>query len=241
MAQALMLAIGGILTGVLNLLVGNVFKEDMPWIIQRLLVLATKCLPEPQQERFAEEWTSHVNDVPGDIRKVLFAWGCVCAARDMAALSTAGKTNVGRVWNRSVELLRACTIEEMATLAKSSHTLIREGMHVKVGPTRQDGKPHPHAGKTGRITRFINIYSDPYWLGPPSAMIRLDSEINPRGFIWVSLANLEVLPEIVLPIVLPVESGPHGFFPPGFLAVILFLFATVVLAFVLLALGFPRA
>jgi curved DNA-binding protein CbpA len=68
-------------------------------------------------------------------------------------------------------------------------------VHVRVGPTRPDGRPHPHAGKTGRITRFINLYSDPYWLGLPSAMIQLDPGITLRGFIWVSIKCLEVLPE----------------------------------------------
>jgi len=72
---------------------------------------------------------------------------------------------------------------------------VRKGMHVKVGPTRPDGRPHPHAGKTGRITRFINSYTDPYWLGLPSAMIKLDSGIWPRRFIWVSQQCLEALPE----------------------------------------------
>jgi curved DNA-binding protein CbpA len=70
-----------------------------------------------------------------------------------------------------------------------------DGVHVRVGPTRPDGRPHPHAGKTGRITRFINLYSDPYWLGLPSAMIQLDPGITLRGFIWVSIKCLEVLPE----------------------------------------------
>jgi hypothetical protein len=70
-----------------------------------------------------------------------------------------------------------------------------EGMRVKVGQKRPDGKPHPHAGQTGRITRFINSYSEPHWLGPPTAMIRLDSAIWTREFIWVSLECLEALPE----------------------------------------------
>jgi len=82
-------------------------------------------------------------------------------------------------------------LEKTATCAKCGHTLVREGMAIKVGPTRPDGKPHPHAGKIGRITRCINIYSNPHWLGPPSAMIELDS--RPREFIWVSLASSEVL------------------------------------------------
>lgn len=69
---------------------------------------------------------------------------------------------------------------------------IREGLHVKVGPTLPDGTPHPHAGKAGIITKSIDIYSDPYWLGPPSAMVKLDPEIRPQGFIWISLVCLDV-------------------------------------------------
>jgi hypothetical protein len=68
-----------------------------------------------------------------------------------------------------------------------------EGAHVRVGPTRPDGKPHPHAGKTGRITKFSYAYPD--WHVPPCAAVKLDSGIWPRGFIWVSLQCLEVLPE----------------------------------------------
>ncbi len=40
-------------------------------------------------------------------------------------------------------------------IKESTRGGVRQGMHVKVGPTRPDGKPHPHAGKTGRITKFI--------------------------------------------------------------------------------------
>ena len=85
---------------------------------------------------------------------------------------------------------------------KSPTRSLLEGVHVKVGPTRSDGSPHPHAGKTGRITRFMNTYTDPYWLGLPSAMIKLDSGIEPRGFIWVSLECLEALPDLM-------HSFPH--------------------------------
>ena len=68
-----------------------------------------------------------------------------------------------------------------------------EGAHVRVGPTRPDGKPHPHAGRTGRITKFSYMY--PEWHVPPCAAVKLDSGIWPRSFIWVSLQCLEVLPE----------------------------------------------
>jgi hypothetical protein len=69
----------------------------------------------------------------------------------------------------------------------------REGMHVRVGPIRPDGRPHPHAGKTGTITRFIDAFTNPDWDAPRCASIELDRGIEPKGFIRVSLESLEVL------------------------------------------------
>jgi len=65
MAQELMLAIGGLLTAVLNLLVGGGFKKWNLWFTRRLLALAVGRLPETQQERFAEEWHSQHKRRPG--------------------------------------------------------------------------------------------------------------------------------------------------------------------------------
>jgi FixJ family two-component response regulator len=76
-------------------------------------------------------------------------------------------------------------------IKESLRERICEGMHVKVGPTRPDGSPHPHAGKTGRITRFIEAFTNPDWDGPRCASIELDPGIEPRGFIRVSLECLE--------------------------------------------------
>jgi hypothetical protein len=87
------------------------------------------------------------------------------------------------------------TIDETVTCLKCGQTLLREGMRVKIGPTRPDGTPHPHARKSGWIAKFMNRYSEPYYLGLPSAMIKLDSRSEHQGYIWVSLVCLEVLPD----------------------------------------------
>jgi hypothetical protein len=86
MAQALVLASVGILAAVLNRLSGGALRTWIPWFTQRLLDLAIKRLPEDQGERFGEEWASHINEVPGDVGKIAFAWGCVSAAHEMASL-----------------------------------------------------------------------------------------------------------------------------------------------------------
>ena len=64
--------------------------------------------------------------------------------------------------------------------------------HVKVGPTKPNGDPHPHAGKTGIITEFMGLYI-PTPTGIPSAMIKVDPGIEPQGFISVSTTCLEKL------------------------------------------------
>lgn len=86
MAKALVLALAGMFTAVLNRLSGDALRPSIPWFTERLLDLATEHLPEDQRERFAEEWASHVNEVPGDIGKIAFAWGCVSAAHEIASL-----------------------------------------------------------------------------------------------------------------------------------------------------------
>jgi hypothetical protein len=59
------------------------------------------------------------------------------------------------------------------------------GAHVQVGPTKLDGEPHPHAGKTGVIRKLR---------GCAAAVVRLDPGIKPQGFICVSLVYLRLAP-----------------------------------------------
>jgi hypothetical protein len=89
------------------------------------------------------------------------------------------------------------TASENASGMQRQHLLLPEtkasviplpvrGVHVKVRATGPSGRPHPHAGKTGRITRFIDTYPE------PTVMIKLDSGIEPPGFIWVTVGSLEL-------------------------------------------------
>ena len=114
--------------------------------------------------------------------------------------------NCGKVlWGtrREKPLQRTSNLPSPPVQAKSditSERLLGEGARVKVGLTRLDGKPHPHAGKTGKIARLMDEYSEPYWSGVPTAVIKLDSEVEPQEFVWVSLGCLEALPpEISIP------------------------------------------
>ena len=62
------------------------FTAWMPWIIERLIRRAVTKLPDPQRERFEEEWRSYIDEIPGDIGKLIAAIGFGSAARQMSSL-----------------------------------------------------------------------------------------------------------------------------------------------------------
>ena len=45
------------------------FKAWIPWLIDVLVRQAIRGLSEDQRARYAEEWRSHVGEIPGDIGK----------------------------------------------------------------------------------------------------------------------------------------------------------------------------
>lgn len=55
-----------------------------PWVIRSLIKFAVRRLPEDQRARFDEEWQSYVNEIPGQIGKLVAAAGFLIAAYDSA-------------------------------------------------------------------------------------------------------------------------------------------------------------
>ncbi|MCJ2092100.1 sugar transferase [Methylobacterium sp. J-072] len=51
------------------------FKAFRPMIVDRLVARAVRKMPAELQERYAEEWRSHLEEIPGDIAKVWTAFG----------------------------------------------------------------------------------------------------------------------------------------------------------------------
>jgi lipopolysaccharide/colanic/teichoic acid biosynthesis glycosyltransferase len=83
-AKVLVLALAALITAVLTRLL-------MPWLTKRLLRIAIERLPEAQRERFSEEWTSHINEVKGEISKVAVALGLISAGQPMASFLKSGE------------------------------------------------------------------------------------------------------------------------------------------------------
>ena len=59
------------------------FRAWAPWIIERLIRCAVVRLPETARERYEEEWSSHVSELPGDIGKLIAALGFLRASKRM--------------------------------------------------------------------------------------------------------------------------------------------------------------
>ncbi len=55
-----------------------------PSFIRSLIRFAVERLPKNKRERFEEEWQSHVNEVPGQVGKLLVALGFLIAAYDFS-------------------------------------------------------------------------------------------------------------------------------------------------------------
>ena len=82
------------------------FKAWNPAVVRRLIRRAVARLPERQQARFREEWYSHVNEIPGEIGKLITAFGFLFAARKMGAtLASTESRPFASTVKRSIDLV----------------------------------------------------------------------------------------------------------------------------------------
>ena len=101
MAKLTFVAVGGVMTGILSRLVGEELQAWMPRIREHFLRLGVKHLPRNKRKRFAEEWRSHINEVPGEISKLATAAGFLLASRRIASMSPIGRRRSWLVSNFS--------------------------------------------------------------------------------------------------------------------------------------------
>jgi len=61
-------------------LLADEFKAWVPTLVASIIAIAVRIRQPSQRERPAEEWTSHINEFPGDLSKIVAACGLVWAA-----------------------------------------------------------------------------------------------------------------------------------------------------------------
>jgi hypothetical protein len=74
------LAVAGVIGAALARLLADEAKAWTPRLVEILIRSAVARLPEDQRERRYEEWRAHINDVPGDLSKLLTASGFIIAS-----------------------------------------------------------------------------------------------------------------------------------------------------------------
>jgi hypothetical protein len=75
----------GVVTAALSRLLADECKAWVPCFIKWLIRFASAGLPEDHRERYKEEWQSHIDEIPGDIWKIVNAVGFVWASQRMSS------------------------------------------------------------------------------------------------------------------------------------------------------------
>jgi lipopolysaccharide/colanic/teichoic acid biosynthesis glycosyltransferase len=109
----------GLLGAAISRQMTDEFKSWAPWIVRHVIDRAVSMLPKDQRERFAEEWRSHVNEIPGDIGKLIVALGFLVASSRMAGIpAAAGKRMFDIAFSAAALALFAPLLLLMALLTK---------------------------------------------------------------------------------------------------------------------------
>jgi hypothetical protein len=125
----------GIIGAAISRQLSDEFKEWNPWIVSRLIRIAVARLPKCYRDRLNEEWRSHVTETPGQIGKIVVAFGFFRAAtkiqRDAGANESRSRilrpgievptTGIYRVIHDSHRLMHEITLLEGQSFPTCRH------------------------------------------------------------------------------------------------------------------------
>jgi hypothetical protein len=77
--RKLLIVFSGILAAAVSQQLVDEFKAWTPWLTRTLVMIAARTAPRSAKERCTEEWLSHLEEIPGQIGKILAAVGFISA------------------------------------------------------------------------------------------------------------------------------------------------------------------
>jgi division/cell wall cluster transcriptional repressor MraZ len=80
MAHTIGVIVLAVLTSAIARLLADEFKAWSPKLTGFVVRFAVGRLPKQQRERYSEEWSAHINDIPGEVGKLCAATGFVWAS-----------------------------------------------------------------------------------------------------------------------------------------------------------------
>jgi Bacterial sugar transferase len=150
-----------VFVAVLSRLVADDYKAWSPKILDWLVRRAVVALPSELQERYDEEWRSHLTDTPGELSKLIIALGFKAAANRISR----GSSTLDVMLDR---LIAACLLVIVAPLMVLTSILIRT---VDLGPALAR---YPRVGVGSRrytLYKFRTRYSGQSGNGDALAMM----------------------------------------------------------------------
>lgn len=165
-------------------IIGAAVSSDIPnvldWVARSILLRAVRRLPKDQQQRYLEEWSAHINDIPVRIIRVGHALSFVLAARKMKAPSKIA-AGVGLASGSST------------ANAISEPTSPLDDSGVETGDQERDNKMSEALARSVRRTflKFARALA-----GSPK---KTPSEA----------ADVQIEPDLEVPLVVPAEDFEH--------------------------------
>ncbi|MGA2650091.1 MAG: hypothetical protein ABSF28_06200 [Terracidiphilus sp.] len=97
MAASIIKAIGVIAAAASSKILADEFRAWRPLLTKKLIATAVRRLPNEQRDRYSEEWSSYIEEVPGEIGKIFAAFGLTWAAIKIKLLLQREKRSAGAV------------------------------------------------------------------------------------------------------------------------------------------------
>ena len=161
---AIIFAVLAIVGAAVSRQITDEFKAWQPSVVRYLINYAVQLLHQDQRERFAEEWSSHVNEVPGEIGKLVVAFGFLQAAWKMSP--DLQQDLPFAACKRAIDLFLSCL-----ALVAVLPLLVAIAIAVKLdtpGPILFGQARRGYKNKIIRILKFrtVPIHDDPQFKNP---------------------------------------------------------------------------
>ncbi|MGO7531689.1 sugar transferase [Rhizobium leguminosarum] len=225
---AVIIIVSGVLGSAFSKILAEEFKAWRPNIVHRLVAVAASLLSDVDRDRYREEWSAHVEEVPGDLGKVFSAIGFLWAAARMSdrrfmALGTKRAMDVGIAVGSLLVLFPPMLVTALAIKLESPGPVLfvhrrlgKDGKEIfvyKFRSMRLSSEDQPQVTRIGKLIRRFSIDELPQLIN----ILRGDmSLVGPRP-LPVHIANDEAAAEImkVRQKVRPGFTGLGQLLPPG--------------------------
>ncbi|MBY5879840.1 sugar transferase [Rhizobium leguminosarum] len=225
---AVTIIVSGVLGSAFSKILADEFKAWRPNIVHRVIGIAASLLSDVDRDRYREEWSAHVEDVPGDLGKLFSAIGFLWAAarmsdRRLMALGTKRAMDVSIAIGSLLVLFPPMLVTALAIKLESPGPVLfahrrlgKDGKEIfvyKFRSTRLSSEDQPQVTRIGKLIRRFSIDELPQLIN----VLRGDmSVVGPRPFP-VHIANDEAEAEIMKARqkVRPGLTGLAQLVPPG--------------------------